>query len=1169
MNKNAIKKFAIEARKKLIASVSDRAGMLGITSDGCSNPISKGIDFEVYKTVAGTEVTLNRSQCEQRKILVEKVEKAGFYNVVEEVAYTWFNRICAVRFMEVNDFLPTRIRVLSSEKEGKREPDIVTMAPDVNINFTSSELDFIYECKSRNELDKLFNMLFIKQCNLLSELLPELFESMEDYTEMLLNLSYTNSEDVISLLLDTIDESDFDVNKNGQVEIIGWLYQYYNEEKKNEVINIYKGTVNKEDIPAATQLFTTDWVVRYMVDNSLGKYWIERNPNSNLVEKCEFLITKELKYVDEKISPEELRFIDPCMGSGHILVYAFDVLMHIYKECGYTERDAAKLIVENNIFGLDIDNRAYQLAYFAILMKGRSYDRRFLSRDIKHNLCAIQESNGVELPKIITAYRDEIDDLFKMFVNAKETGSLVCVKDYDYEVISEYIINNNAEEQLDFSLYKWFKEDKKLVLAMLKQAQVLKGKYHAVVTNPPYLGKMVGFLKQYVLDYYKDYSGDLFSAFMYRNFGLCMRNGYCAFMTPFVWMFIKTYEKLRNYIVCEKSISSLIQMEYSAFEEATVPICSFVLKNAKDEERGIFFRLSDYKGGMEVQKKKVLEALNDESCSYMYCSSGEKFKNIPGMPIAYWMTSKAIEAFNGDLLGDYAYPKQGFATGDNNKFLRMWYEVDFDKVGIAQYPKEVATASKFKWFPCNKGGAFRKWYGNINYVVNWEHDGMEMKNFKGAVIRNPQFYFEEGMTWSTVTSGKLSMRYSPKGFLFESKGSVCFMKDKKNLLYLLGFMNSCVVESLLLALSPTLDYHEGPLSRVPVMFGEAIKEKIEFLVKENIELCKSDWDERETSWEFSKSPIVNGTLVKESVYEWIETCQNRFKKLKENEEKLNDMFIQLYGLEEELTPKVEDKDITIRIPSDKEAVKMLLSYAVGCMFGRYDLNKEGLQYVNKNQFSMHGFVPERDNIIPITTDEYFEDDIVGKLTKWLSVAYGAETVEENLEYIASVLSEKQDTARNIIRNYFVTDFFNDHCEQYAITGSGKRPIYWLFESGKNNGLKALMYIHRYTPDVVGVFRTEYLHKTQNAMESSLRSQEYILENASNATDKSNARKKIDVLHKQIMELQIYDQAVAHIATKRIELDLDEGIKVNYAKFQNVEVSTEGKKANKINLLAKI
>lgn len=1203
MNKNAIKKFAIDARNKLIASVTDKAGMLGITKDACSEPITKGVDFEVYKTTAGTEVTLNKKQCEHRRKLVEQIKARGFDAVIEEVAYTWFNRICAIRFMEVNDYMyPARVRVLSSEKAGKNEPDILTQAPDIDWDFTDEEREYIIDAKMNNKLDDLFRMLFIKQCNLLHEVLPGLFEETEDYTEMLLNISFTNEDDVIRMLVDGIDESDFNITTTdengkqaGQVEIIGWLYQYYISQKHDEIVNIYKGTIKKEDIPAATQLFTTDWVVRYMVDNSLGRYWIERNPQSKLAEKLEFFATPkngEIQYVDDKIEPTELTFFDPCMGSGHILVYAFDVLMEIYRECGYSDRDAATSIVENNLFGMDIDKRAYQLAYFAVMMKARSYNRRALTRRMTNHLSVVEESNFIQKFTCNRLTNDGAqnkigDYLVGVYKDAQEIGTLQTVEKKDYESFEEYLqqIENNVG-QIDVFTTEWLNETLPRMKQLTKQAMIMSGKYAVVCTNPPYMNKLEGQLKKFVVDNYKEYSGDLFSVFIYRNFEYCKADGYSAFMTPFVWMFIKTYEALRKYIIETKTITTLVQMEYSAFEEATVPICSFVLQNCKNREKSLCFRLSDFKGGMEVQKQKVLEAIENKECGYFYEANQEKFLKIPVSPIAYWIGEKALEAFTGKLLDDYGYPKQGFATGNNDMFLRLWYEVDQIKVGFNMKDRNEADESGKKWFPCNKGGAFRKWYGNNNYLANWQYDGKEMTEFKGSVIRNPQFYFRQGMTWSSLTSGKLSMRYSPKGFLFESKGSVCFMKDESHLLYILGLMNTTIVGSLLLVLSPTLDYHEGPMSRVPIIMDNEQKNIVEEKVKQNIDVCKYDWDAFETSWDFVRHPLAPSATLKQDQmvsqftqsrmekfgliswhYEnWKNQCEKRFNQLKANEEELNRIFIDIYGLHDELTPEVEDKDVTVRKADLQRDIRSFVSYAVGCMFGRYSLDADGLAFAGGewDNSKYTTLTPDVDNIIPITDEEYFSDDIVGRFVEFVRVVYGDNTLEENLNFIARALGNKGDTSREVIRNYFIKDFYVDHLKVYQ-----KRPIYWLFDSGRQNGFKALIYMHRYNVDIVGRVRTDYLHKAQKYVETAMQSAQYTLDNASSSSEKSKATKSITKYTKQLAEMQIYDEAIAHIANQRIEIDLDDGVKVNYVKFQGVEVAQEGKKALKVDLLAKI
>lgn len=1217
MNKTAIKKFAIDARRKLIASVTDKAGMLGITDKCCSNPISQGADFKVYKTAAGTEVTLNRKQCEQRDKLEDQINARGFEAIVEEVAYTWFNRICAIRFMEVNDYLPSRVRVLSSEKDGKTEPDIVTQAPDVDLDLTAEEKEHIIELKLKSDSksqDELFRFLFIKQCNKLHEILPELFEKTSDYTELLLDISYTNKDEIVYMLAnekDGISEADFNVSsedengeKTGQVEIIGWLYQYYISEKHDQIVNIYKGTVKKEDIPAATQLFTTDWVVRYMVDNSLGRYWIERNPDSKLAEKLQYFVTPKdghIEYVDEKIDPTELTFFDPCMGSGHILVYAFDVLMEIYRECGYSDRDAALNIVQFNLFGLDIDRRAHQLAYFAVMMKARSYNRRALTQGVFNNVAAIEESNTIDQFECDGITDDKEQNkigeyLVKVFLHAREIGSLQTIDENDYKDFAEYLLNIGKKEvQLTMFSTKWIQDTYPLMLKLTKQASILSRKYRVVCTNPPYMNKFESNLKKFVVDNYKDYSGDLFSVFIYRNFDFCVKDGYSAFMTPFVWMFIKTYEKLREYVIENKAISSLIQMEYSAFEEATVPICSFVLKNGLAKENSYCIKLSKFKGGMEIQKKKVLNALKHRDCEYFYEVSQKNFGKIPGVPIAYWIPEKMINSFDSDKgFGDDNECYVGMRTGDNARFLRLWFEVNACDIAFEQGSKEVSYNKK--WFPYLKGGEFRRWYYNYDYVVNWKNDGEEIKENTRKVypqlgdnlgwkITSESEYFREGITFNAISSSHIGFKKFNSGAIFSNASHAIMGNESTNLDAVLAFLNTKVVTEILEILSPTINYTPSDIKKIPYKKVDD-KDVIE-MSRQNINVSKADWDSFETSWDFLIHPLVVSqkerqeqlsynmksmerfktvSYIEERFKIWEQKCTNRFEHLRKNEEELNRIFINTYGLQDELTPEVEDKDVTVRKADLQRDIKSLISYAVGSIFGRYSLDVEGVVYAGGNWGASKytSFIPDADNILPITDEEYFEDDIVGLLCNWLKQVYGEEALEENLDFIANALGNKGDSSREIIRNYFLKDFFSDHCKTYQ-----KRPIYWLFDSGKENGFKALVYLHRYDADTVGRVRTDYLHKEQAYVEAALRSAEYTVDNSSSASEKSKATRAISKYTKQLAEMKIYDEAIAHIANQRIELDLDDGVKVNYEKFQGIEVSREGQKSLKVDLLAKI
>lgn len=867
MNKTAIKNFAVWARQKLISDITYKAGMLGVTEDGIAEKLPHSTpDLEFYDIGTKDYAEVSGKEIKQRNALVNAIRKkekdngdykSAFGYVVEEVAYTWFNRLIAIRFMEVNDYLPSGVRVLSSENKAKKEPDLVTTPFDADLEFTSDEQDKIIKLKDDNKLDELFRMLFIKQCNKLHNILPELFEKTDDYSELLLTVSFTDSDGVLYHLVHDIEEDDFNVEKEGQVQIIGWLYQYYISEKHSSVIDIKGGkAIKKEDVPAATQLFTTHWVVQYMVDNSLGRYWIERNPESDLKNKLKFYVEPEnFTTVGEKISPEDLTVFDPCMGSGHILVYAFEVLMQIYLECGYTERDATSLILENNLFGLDIDDRAYQLAYFAVMMKARSYDRRILTRNIKPNVYSIKESNFLadSWQKISDdeKFREIFQTVVDTFIDAKEYGSILNVPDSDYDYALSVIDDFEQSVPVDFEaqILRGKTDD---IRALVNQAKLMAKKYTAVVTNPPYMNKFDAKLKKYIADNFAEYKGDLFSVFMYHNFFFCTPDGYSAFMTPLVWMFIKTYEHLRNYILNFKHLSTLIQFEYSAFEEATVPICTFVLRNDNDINKSLCFRLSDFKGGMEVQKQKVLEALADKSCGYYYETDQTNFSKIPGSPIAYWVSANTLSTYENKLLEEFMDCKSGIMTGSDT-YIKHWHEVSLRNIKFDC--KTADDMENYKWFPLNSGGEFRKWYGNNTKVVNLLNNGCEIKaNVKNFRLRDSRYYFKEGITWGRITSSQIAFRNVMSGSLFGDAGPIGFVKENK--LYILGLLNSKVVKGLLQVTNPTLNFQVHDIMEIPLDINKEQIEKVEYIVSENLTDSKQDWDSYETSWDFKRNPLL-------------------------------------------------------------------------------------------------------------------------------------------------------------------------------------------------------------------------------------------------------------------------------------------------------------------------
>ena len=1220
MNKNAIKKFAIDARNKLISSVTDKAGMLGITPDNCSEAITKGADFEVYRTAAGTEVTLNKKQCEQRRKLVDQIHARGFEAVVEEVAYTWFNRICAIRFMEVNDYMyPVRVRVLSSEKEGKNEPDVVTMAPEIDWDFTDKEREEIIDAKMNNRLDDLFRMLFIKQCNLLHEVLPGLFEETEDYTEMLLNISFTNEDDVIRMLVDGIDEKDFNITTvdedgkaAGQVEIIGWLYQYYNTEPKNKAF-AKKAKITKEEVPAVTQLFTPDWIVRYMVENSLGRMWVEGHPDDELKSKWKYYldeaeqeesVQQELNKIKAEyatLKPEDIKLIDPCMGSGHILVYAFDVFMQIYENAGWSQRDAAQSIIQNNIYGLDIDDRAAQLSYFAVLMKARQYDRRILTRGIEPNVYAVQESNGINrghLKYFGTGLTDteknvavsQMEGLLNTLNDAKEYGSLLNVENYDWELLEKFVENTHTESQISFDTFG-LDETAEQLKQLIRIGRVMAQKYEIVTTNPPYAGtsNLSSKVNNFVKKNYPDSKVDLFAVFIERCGEMLKKNGYQAMITQHSWMFLSKLANLRVKIL-KNTIINMAHLGARAFEEISgevVQTTSFVfLKSKVNDYNGKYYRLVDYLNHEE--KEKFFLKHNNE-----YIAKQENYQYVPATPISYQLKSEVYSIFcENQYIGDIGVAKQGLATSDNNKFLRLWSEIDYNNIRFNIFNCEETIDCKTKWFPYIKGGSFRRWYPNKEYVVNYQNNGVEIKNAvmkKYPYLNNPDFvvkntssYFKAGITWSDVATGKFSARWVNNGFIFADAGPMLFVQHEPYVK--LGYMNTPVFQMFCDLICQGLHYSTGQIPQIPYLQGEIDKNKIINYVNENIKFSNTDWDSFENSWDFKRHPLISVILQNRALFDdttdidlaecytcWENECNERFNQLKANEEELNRIFIDIYGLQDELTPEVEDKDVTVRKADLQRDIKSLISYAVGCMFGRYSLNKEGLVYAGGewDESAYSTFLPDRDNIIPICDEEYFSDDIVSRLCEWVKIVYGEKSLETNLDFIAKALGNKGNTSREVIRNYFLNDFFKDHCNTYSVTGSGKRPIYWLFDSGKQNGFKALIYMHRYDADTVGRVRTDYLHKAQKYVETAMQSAQYTIDNATSASEKSKATKAVTKYTKQLAEMRIYDEAIAHVANQRIEIDLDDGVKVNYAKFQGVEVSQEGKKALKVDLLAKI
>ena len=1145
MDKNIIKKFAVWARTELIARVSLKGVEYGITEDNIEDANADSVGGKV----------LTADEKKQRQALIAEINDKGYKQVMEEVAYTWFNRFSALRFMEVNGYIPSHVRVFTDE-ENNFKPQIIAEA--IHLDLDGLDMEKVYELKDAEKTEELYKYLLIVQCNALNTILPGMFQKIADYTELLLPDNLLREGSVIQQMIELIPEEDW----KDAVQIIGWLYQYYNSEKKDDVFAALKKNVKitKENIPAATQLFTPDWIVRYMVENSLGRLWLEGHPDV----KEQLLPTEEEQsayaagnrdpedtkwhyYLEEAeqepevqaqlaeirkeyaaLTPEQLKVIDPCSGSGHILAYMFDVLMKIYESYGYTTREAVASIVENNLYGLDIDDRAAQLAYFAVMMKARQYDRRFFSRGIQPHVYAIVESNHVDQfavdyfcngdVKLTTA----MDTIIKELHDAKEYGSILTVTPQDWSALYDRFAE--ITEDINMSRETALRE----LLPLVQVAETLAQKYDVVVTNPPYMGasNMNPKLNEFIKNNYTDYKSDFFSAFVIHCSEMAKKFGYCGFFTPYVWMFIQSYEKMRNYLYNQATIETLIQFEYSAFEEATVPVCTFAFQNRHVQKKGCYLRLVDFRGGMEVQRQKTLEAIKNHDCGFYYEQGTDNFSKIPGSPVAYWWGNFKI--FSLPKIRDFYESAGRNKTHNNELYTRNWWEIsDTDR-----------------WQPYANGGIFRRWAGNDLDVVDWSSTAKEFYASHGGLY-NQKYCGKRGVCWNLITSYKNGFRIKHEEHHYSS-GAPTIIAQKDNFdFWLLAFLNSIVASTLLSMYNPTLNTTVGDVLDLPVQLKS--NELIEAVSEETVKLSQVDWNSFETSWDFQRHPLLRKvSTIAEAFALWQSECEERFNQLKANEEELNRIFIDIYDLQEELTPEVEDKDVTVRKADLGRDIRSFISYAVGCMFGRYSLDVDGLAYAGGewDASKYASFAADKDNIIPICDDEYFEDDIVGLFVKFVKTVYGADTLDENLKFIADALGGKGQP-KDVIRNYFLSDFYSDHCKIYQ-----KRPIYWLFDSGKKNGFKALIYMHRYQPDTIARIRTDYVHEQQARYRTAIADLEQRIANASTG-ERVKLNKKLTTLQAQDTEIRTYEEKIHHLADQMISIDMDDGVKKNYAIFDTV------------------
>ena len=1227
MDKNAIKKFAVWARRELIERVSQKAMQYGITAE-------KSVDADA-DSVNG--VLLSADEKEQRRALMDQVREKGYEEVMEEVAYTWFNRFSALRFMEVNGYLPSHVRVFTDE-ENHFQPQILTEA--IHLDMDGLDMEKVFAYKDANKTEELYKYLIITQCNALNTILPGMFQKISDYTELLFPDNLLREGSVIQQMIALIPEEDW----TNQVQILGWLYQYYNAEKKDEVFAALKKNVKiaKENIPAATQLFTPDWIVRYMVENSLGRLWIEHErggciSNSTCGElqelKIEQLSARRIGPAPEKeiaeqfgwkyylpeaeqepevekqlaeirksyasMEPKDIKVIDPCCGSGHILAYMFDILMQIYDSYGYTTREAVSSILQNNLYGLDIDDRAAQLSYFSVMMKARQYDHRFFRHTEQPHVYAIQESNGVnrrhldfmggsmeELRR--NNAKNQLTGLLDTLTDAKEYGSILNVDACDWELLRQFVSDNvSVNEQISMET-NGIDETSENLHDLINLGEIMAQKYDVVVTNPPYRGVSdVGAkLQDFVKENYPNSKSNLFAVFVEKCSQMIASKRFQAMITQQTWMFTAIYEKLRENLK-KMTLINLNQLGAKAFDDVkgeVVETATFVFNKVfLSQYKGNYCNLTE--GNSEREKEK-LYLLKKEKYEAVYTD----FECVPHKSMAYWLSHNELKCFASKKIREYATTREGMTTANNDRFLRNWYEVCMSRIDLYADGIESAIKSGKKWFPYNKGGSNKKWFGNNELVVNWENNGAEIRNIRDPEtgrIRshnyNLEYSFRESGTWTAVCSGDIMVRYCPHGWLFDSKGASIFANTTDKLLYIIGMLNSKVSGIYLKVLSPLYEFKVGHVANVPLILKH--EEEVIKIVQKCIKLAHVDWDSFEVSWDFQRHPLIKHAdftpqeiaddakryisdmgMIEYAYEKWRDICQHRFKALKSNEEELNRIFIDIYGLQEELTPEVEDKDITVyRVFDSKEnipesmgsskyaltkqdVIKSFISYAVGCMFGRYSLDVEGLAYAGGewDAGKYTTFPADEDNIIPICDDEYFQDDdIFDRFIKFVKTVYGEETLDKNLKFIADALGGRGQP-REVIRKYFLNDFFKDHCKTYQ-----KRPIYWLFDSGKKNGFKALIYMHRYQPDTIAKIRTDYVHEQQSRYRTAIADMENRIAAASSTSERVKLNKALAKLKDQETEIKDYEEKIHHLADQMISIDLDDGVKHNYNIFKDV------------------
>lgn len=1160
MNKALLKNYAPQARQDFIAAVTARAQRIGITEKGIS-PAEKSGDSVI---IDGQAYPAKFAQ--KRDKLVARIEKDGFSQTMEAVAYTWFNRFAALRYLEIHDYLPHGHRVLSS-KDGV-VPDILTHAAEIAQNGNLSDLNAaeVIDMKLAGDKDgELYRLMLLAQCNTLSNSMPFLFEKIDDETELLLPDNLLLTDSVIAKLVAAIPEEDWQ-----EIEIIGWLYQFYISEKKDAVIG---KVVKSEDIPAATQLFTPNWIVKYLVQNSVGRLWSMANPDSSSKTNWDYYIepaeqSPEVQAqlsqlmqtrLDENggsLNPETLKILDPACGSGHILVEAYDILKDIYLERGYRLRDIPRLILEKNLYGLDIDDRAAQLAGFALLMKAIADDRRILENPPTLNILALKSSSGFEAQSLllncqnvwrldydtdeISALKSILLELVSVFENAETFGSLITIPSslIQYLPTFERALQKLETVQNDFFSQQTYQK----LMPLVAQAHILAMKFDAVVANPPYMGGkgMNGALKDFAKKHFPDSKSDLFAMFIERGFGWCKASGFNAQVTMQSWMFLSSYEAMREKLLSQKTLNTMAHLGARAFSEISgevVQTTAFVFHGDYfSGYKPAFFRLVD---GNEEQKQTALLSGQNRFDKTVQ----DDFKKISGSPVAYWASSGTLNLYKeNNFFGNQIYSAEGIKTSNNNLYLRCWYEVDVSKTNLNNCGD--------KWHIHHKGGEFRKWYGNIDYVVNWENNGEVLRTLPSAGIQGEKIFENNGFIWSDVTSSGFSARLKPAGHKFDSASPAGMNVTNISNSHCLGFLNSKLVSNLTSILNPTLHFKVGNLRSLPHLKYDLTKSSEKYVIL-LIELSKTDWNNYETAWDFTETPLIRQKqpTLKAAFEQWQTQNRAAIDEMKRLEEENNRLFIEAYGLQDELSPDVPEEQITlVRTDREKDSVR-LISYAIGCMMGRYSLDEAGLIYAHAGNVDFESsryqtFAADDDGIVPLTDEFWFEDDAAQRLTEFLQTVWGPESLETNKTWLAESIGQKtSETADETLRRYLASNFYKDHLQTYK-----KRPIYWCFSSGKQGAFQGLVYLHRYNESTLARMRNHYVVPLMGRLQNRIEMLEKDRDAATSPASKNKIGKEIERFNKKKMELTAFDEKLRHYADMRISLDLDDGVKVNYGKF---------------------